>query len=320
MRPASASRHRVAVSGPLLEYPDAIAQLSRELEVLAFHRPPQLRLQLEQAAAGIGCPLQVARRIVALPDVLARAVEPAEQITQVRVECGVALIAAQAAGVAEVAQRTAARRATHAIGRRGDEGASLPQRRQESAERRLEDGATGFDTLQLGTLLAEMEGDFGVMLHLREVDDRVALLAVIAQHQGIASTELTTVSRPSSRRSTRSARPASWRLCVTTTIAVSYSRARRKKISCNRSAFAWSRLPDGSSASTTLGSWTSARATAHRCCSPPESSAGRWLIRPARPTSDSTSSARERAWRGDVPPIRRGIITFSTAENSRSRW
>src|SRR2546427_5651957 len=53
-----------------------------------------------------------------------------------------------------------------------------------------------------------------------------------------------------------------------------------------RSELAWSRLPDGSSASTRLGSCTRARATAQRCCSPPDSSAGRCVIRPASPTRD----------------------------------
>jgi len=61
------------------------------------------------------------------------------------------------------------------------------------------------------------------------------------------------------------------------------------------------------------------RATAHRCCSPPDNSAGRCDIRPANPTCDSISSARERACRGAIPPINRGIITFSNAVNSRKR-
>src|SRR2546421_6885114 len=51
---------------------------------------------------------------------------------------------------------------------------------------------------------------------------------------------------------------------------------------------------------------SSARATAQRCCSPPDSSAGRCVMRPASPTSDSTSSARERARRSSWPPIRSG--------------
>src|SRR3989449_2893461 len=48
--------------------------------------------------------------------------------------------------------------------------------------------------------------------HLGQIDDRLAFLAVITQHQGIASTEPTAVARPSSSIRIRSARPASWRL------------------------------------------------------------------------------------------------------------
>ena len=45
-----------------------------------------------------------------------------------------------------------------------------------------------------------------------------------------------------------------------------------------------SRLPVGSSAKTTVGWETSERATATRCCWPPESSEGRWSSRSLRPT------------------------------------
>ena len=45
-----------------------------------------------------------------------------------------------------------------------------------------------------------------------------------------------------------------------------------------------SRLPVGSSANTTAGLDTSARATATRCCWPPDSSAGWWVRRSPRPT------------------------------------
>ena len=46
-----------------------------------------------------------------------------------------------------------------------------------------------------------------------------------------------------------------------------------------------SRFPVGSSAKTTAGFETSARATATRCCWPPESSEGRWVRRSSRPDS-----------------------------------
>ena len=50
-----------------------------------------------------------------------------------------------------------------------------------------------------------------------------------------------------------------------------------------------SRLPVGSSASRMAGLFTIARAIATRCCSPPESSCGKRLCLPARPTILSTS-------------------------------
>src|SRR2546430_1771513 len=171
---------------------------------------------------------------------LARAVQPAEQVAQMRVERDMALIAAQPAGIAEVAQRAAARRAAQRVARRRHErarAAAFDHRPQKVPEGTLEHRAARFHALLLSALLAQMERDLGVVLHLGQVDDGVAFFAVIAEHQGIASTELTDVSRPSSSKSTRSARPASWRLCVTTTPAASYSPASRKKISCSRSPF-----------------------------------------------------------------------------------
>src|SRR5207245_2456082 len=176
-----------------------------------------------------------------------------------------------------------------------------PHRLDESAERGLEDGIARLVALHLGALLAQVKRHFRVVVHLGEVNFHLAFLAVVAQHQGIAFTELTETSFPSSSSKIRSARAASCRLWVTTATAVSYSRPSRKNTSCRRSALAWSRFPDGSSASTTLGSCTRARATAQRCCSPPDNSLGRCDIRPASPTRDSISSARDRAPRRAAP-------------------
>ena len=50
------------------------------------------------------------------------------------------------------------------------------------------------------------------------------------------------------------------------------------------SPLAVSRLPVGSSARISFGSATRARATATRCCWPPESCCGRWRARCGRPT------------------------------------
>src|SRR6266498_6145114 len=69
----------------------------------------------------------VARRHIALADVLAGAVQPPQQIAQMRVERHIALVAAEPAGVTEVAQRAAARRAAYAVGRGRNERAPPPR-------------------------------------------------------------------------------------------------------------------------------------------------------------------------------------------------
>ena len=63
----------------------------------------------------------------------------------------------------------------------------------------------------------------------------------------------------------------------------------------------------------------SARAIATRCCSPPDSSCGRWRARSARPTSSSSSRTRASRSRGSAPTRRSGISTFSAADRIGSR-
>ncbi len=89
-------------------------------------------------------------------------------------------------------------------------------------------------------------------------------------------------------RSPRAARPVS---CVTISKLFFRSRARFSRRSTIASPVAESRLPVGSSAKIMSGSFTNARAIATRCCSPPESSAGKCCIRSARPTAARLSSA-----------------------------
>ena len=99
------------------------------------------------------------------------------------------------------------------------------------------------------------------------------------------------------------------------------SRLSSKNSSCISRPVLVSRLPVGSSASSRRGRSTSARASATRCCSPPDSSPGRWVRRSARPSRDQhrRRRARARSARGSrwISP---GIITFSSAVNSGSRW
>ena len=89
----------------------------------------------------------------------------------------------------------------------------------------------------------------------------------------------------------------------------------------SRSRTSWplaeSSMPVGSSANTTSGRVTSARAMATRCCCPPDSWDGRWPARSARPTEPSTRliSGRE----GRCPASRSGSATFSSAVSEGSR-
>ena len=114
--------------------------------------------------------------------------------------------------------------------------------------------------------------------------------------------------RPSARKRIRSAAAAARASCVTITIVwpkFSTDSWRSSRIS---PPVLESRLPVGSSAKTTVGFDTSARAIATRCCWPPESSDGRWVSRSARPTRLTRSVeegvvrllARERQRQDDV--------------------
>src|SRR5258706_1368592 len=102
-RPATSSRRPEGVRDPLFQHPNPIPQLGRELEVLALDRAAQLRLQLEQAAARIGVASGArftthTRQVVALAHMLARPVQPPQQIAQMCAEGNIALVAAEAAG------------------------------------------------------------------------------------------------------------------------------------------------------------------------------------------------------------------------------
>ena len=90
----------------------------------------------------------------------------------------------------------------------------------------------------------------------------------------------------------RSARLATAESCVTITSVRPRSRQSPSMRSMISSRVSSSRLPVGSSARSTSGSFTRARAIATRCCCPPESSPGTCPARSARPTDASASSAR----------------------------
>ncbi len=89
---------------------------------------------------------------------------------------------------------------------------------------------------------------------------------------------------------------------------------------CSVSADSLSKFPEGSSAKINSGLFIKALATATRCCSPPESSLGLWLIRCDNPKNSRSSLARFSASDFFVPFIKAGKHTFSKAVNSGSNW
>ena len=96
-------------------------------------------------------------------------------------------------------------------------------------------------------------------------------------HQSISSdafgeeTRSSLTMRPSDRRRTRSATSASLALCVTTTMVLSFFLARDRRRDTIFLPVHESSAPVGSSQSSSLGFFTTARAMATRCCSPPDS-------------------------------------------------
>src|SRR6185312_10116357 len=101
--------------------------------------------------------------------------------------------------------------------------------------------------------------------------------------------------RPSCSLTTRSIFAARRSLWVATSAALPSPRTRLRNSPRTASAVCSSRFPVGSSASTSGGLLASARATATRCCSPPESLDGRWSSRSDRPRALSNCFARSRA-------------------------
>ena len=117
-----------------------------------------------------------------------------------------------------------------------------------------------------------------------ELDHAVVIASSAARISGCVERGSSLTILPSARKSTRSAMAAARGSCVTITVVWPYSSTEclsRSRISL---PVFESRLPVGSSAKTTVGRETSARAIATRCCCPPDSSEGRCLRRSARPT------------------------------------
>src|SRR5436309_1979119 len=114
---------------------------------------------------------------------------------------------------------------------------------------------------------------------------------------GPAHPQASITARPSTSLTRRSARRARSKLWVAITNATPRSAWRRVNSSKTPSLVLGSRLPVGSSARIIAGRPTTARARATRCCSPPDSSPGRWVTRSPSPTSRRAPSATVRGTR-----------------------
>src|SRR5581483_9656998 len=111
-------------------------------------------------------------------------------------------------------------------------------------------------------------------------------------------------------RGTRFAIAESWVTMITVRLRSRQSFSSNPKISSRVSS---SRFPVGSSAMITLGSLTSARAMATRCCWPPDSSPCRWPTRSPRPTSARARAARSLRSAAEIFSGTSAVSTFSWA-------
>src|SRR5579862_516243 len=272
------------------QHPDSIPDVRRELELFALDRPfePVAKLaQRHRPLHRVG-----ARGHVATATVPGAPVDTPQQRAQAGLERAVALGASETARGSEVGERSLAKGTSGGVGgdrrpgRRGSPAYEwlLLQLLEQLDEGRGRRRRQSLDSLGGRALLTQVEFLRPPLHHLYQLHDAVAVFAVFAQHQATPSPTTVVTKRPLSNNNTRCARAASERLWVTTTIPTSRSRTSSANNSCNRSALKWSRLPEGSSANNTAGSTANARATAVRCCSPPDSPAGRWSIRPLNPT------------------------------------
>ena len=114
-----------------------------------------------------------------------------------------------------------------------------------------------------------------------------------------------------------SAKPAATGSWVTITIVWPNSSRAARSNSSTSCPLRESRLPVGSSAKTICGRVASARATATRCCWPPESSAGRCPSRSASPVRSITVASQSGS--GAVPASVIGSVMLSRADSVGTR-
>src|SRR5262249_42157656 len=136
------------------------------------------------------------------------------------------------------------------------------------------------------------------------------------------STRARSTSRPWWRKRISSARRRAWpRLCVVITIFTPSACSAAISLSISRLALG-SRFAVGSSRNRTCGRSAQARASARRCCSPPESTRAGRPARCARPTRSSAARARCRQSSPRAPASSSAYSTLASAERRSitGRW
>src|SRR6185503_2675406 len=132
-----------------------------------------------------------------------------------------------------------------------------------------------------------------------------------------ASAESNTIAPWLSSMHRKSELRTSSRLCVAISTAVPEELISRSSWKMPRVARS-SRWPVGSSAMSTNGSFTSARANATRCCSPPDSSLGNAVAFEASPTCVSTRATLSGIFDRGAPVTSSAKATFCSAVRSSS--
>ena len=125
--------------------------------------------------------------------------------------------------------------------------------------------------------------------------------------------------RPSRMWTTRSAARATSAAWVASSSVSPRSRLSRTSASRMRAPVAESRLPVGSSAMTSTGSCTTARAMAARCISPPDNCVGLWSSRCPSPSSVAQCRALSNEAARALPASSSGSAMFSTRLSVGSR-
>src|ERR1019366_4385050 len=227
-------RSRVIAVSPCgqLQRADLVAQPRGRLELFVLDRLLQQRAQ--RAEAGIALEKLGIRHRVRTADVLRAPMHAAQEITKALLERAIAMRAPEPAARAEIAQGRAAVRTACRVS--GELECLLLHRLEELSQRMLRHRNGGLDPAFGRALLTQVELCDRILHDLREIQDRVPLMTLVAKHQTAPSLPELSPKRPSSRRSTRTARAARRGLWVTKTSPSASSRVSSAKRSCSASA------------------------------------------------------------------------------------